>query len=166
MRSKHVYSLVFSAMLASLVFVATWIMIPAPIGNVNLGDAVLLLGAWTLGGPWATVACALGAALTDLASGYAIYAPATLLIKALMVIVAILLHRLLSKRLPRVSLLISAIAAEVVMVLGYFLYEGIFLYGFPAALIAIPFNCIQGGVCITVAFTLSFVLKKAPLFKK
>lgn len=151
MNSARIRTLVFSAMLAATVFVATWIQIPAPLGNVNLGDAAILVGAWLLGGPWSVVACALGAALTDLVSGYAIYAPATLLIKALTTLVASAL-RAATRRMPApISYLLAAICAELIMTVGYFCYEGLFLYGFPAAILAIPFNLLQGGVCIAIA---------------
>lgn len=165
MHSKHVRSLVFSAMLAAVVFIATWIQVPAPLGNVNLGDAAILLGAWIVGGPWSIAACALGSALTDLISGYAIYAPATLLIKALTALVAISVKGAFRKRRPFLAHLFSALSAELVMVLGYFLYEGIFLYGFPTAAIAIPFNLVQGAICTVVALPIPRIFSKIKTFR-
>ncbi len=163
MHSKHIRKLVFSAMFCALVFAATWLSVPSPLGgNVNLGDGFLLLGAWTLGGAWSLVACALGAALTDLLSAYALYAPATLVIKALMGLVALMLFKLFSK-LPSIPrCIVSGIAAEIVMVLGYFLYEGI-LYGFLAAAVNIPFNLIQGAVAVVVATLLRLLLSHVHL---
>ena len=152
-------------MLASVVFIATWIQVPAPLGNVNLGDAAILLGAWIIGGPWSIAACALGAALTDLVSGYAIYAPATLLIKALTALVAISVKGVFGKRRPFLAYIFSALAAELVRVLGYFLYEGIFLYGFPAAAIAIPFNLVQGAICTAVALPISRIFSGMKAFR-
>ena len=98
MTKKHIRLLAFSAMFSALVFAMTWIAIPLPLGNINLGDCMVLLGAWLLGGAWSAVACAFGAALTDLLGGYAIYAPATFLIKALMVVVALLVRRITQNR--------------------------------------------------------------------
>lgn len=164
MTQKRLRKLIFSAMFCALVFAATWISIPAPlVGNVNLGDGVLLLCAWMLGGAWAAVAAAMGAALCDLALSYAIYAPATLVIKALMVALAIAVVKLLSHlhMHVRVARLISAVCAELIMILGYFAYEALALgYGIAAAA-NIPFNAIQGALGITVALVVYEVLHRA-----
>ncbi|MBQ9784806.1 MAG: ECF transporter S component [Clostridia bacterium] len=163
MKTKYIQKLVFSAMLASLVFTATWISIPNGLGgNINLGDSMLLLGAWMLGGPWSAVACALGAMLTDLLGGYAVYAPATFVIKALMVGAVLVIERLLRRMpvMPRACL--SGVCAECVMVLGYFVYETC-IFSLPVAAMGIPFNLIQGGASILVATLLRVLLIKARL---
>ena len=151
-------------MFCALVFTATWISFPSPFGgNVNVGDSMLLLGAWMLGGPWSIVACACGAALTDLLGAYSVYAPATLLIKALMVLSVLLLERLLCKLPTLLRGAISAIVAEAVMILGYFVYEGGFLYGFPSALLNIPMNLIQATMSVLAALILRKLLSHARL---
>ena len=155
--------LAFASLFAALTFVATWVAFPTPLGgNVNLGDCILLVSAWLSLEPWSIFTAAIGASLADLAAGYAIYAPATFVIKALMVLVAVLIKRGMPK-LPTVwRALLSGAIAELVMVAGYFLYEGI-LYGFVAALVNIPFNLVQGGIAITAATVLFFVLSRMPL---
>ena len=165
MTHKNIRKLVFSAMLAALVFTATWISVPNGLGgNINLGDSVLLLGAWLLGGPWATAAAAVGAALTDLLGGYTVYAPATLVIKAVMVLVAILVSHLLRRFPPFPRRLLSGLAAESVMVAGYFGYEAFVLgLGILPAATGIPFNLIQGAVSILIANLLCLILEKAGL---
>lgn len=161
---SNVKKLVISAMFCALVFAATWIFVQVPIGgNVNLGDGALLLCAWMLGGPWAVVSAALGATLADLTSGFALYAPATFVIKACMVTVAMLLAKgLLRLRLPAgLARLLSAACAESVMVLGYFGYEALILsYGIGAAA-NIPFNLIQGAVGMAVATAMYELLVRA-----
>ena len=169
MASRNIQKIVTSALFCALVFVFTSILVPAPaVGNVNLGDGALLLAAWTLGGPWAAVSAALGAALSDLVSGYAIYAPATFVIKAAMVAVAILAHSLLGRlHLPaRLCRLASALLAEIVMILGYFAYEATVLgYGI-GAVANIPFNTVQGGVAIVLSGLLFELLSHTRLFAK
>ena len=153
MKQKRIRQIVLSALFCALVFSMTWIMVPLPTGNVNLGDGALLLCAWLLGGPWAAASAALGATLCDLASGFAAYAPGTFLIKALMVFTVLLIQKGGSKlRLaPRLQRILSAVGAELVMILGYFVYEATFLsYGLAAAA-SIPFNAIQGGFAILVS---------------
>ena len=46
--------------------------------------------------------------------------------------------------------IISAFVAECVMVLGYFLFEGV-LYGFATSAVNIPFNLVQGGLSLVIA---------------
>ncbi len=165
MLNKNIQKLVFAALLGALTFCATWISVPTGIGNVNLGDGILLLGAWTLGGPWSVLACALGATLTDVVGGYAIYAPATLIIKALMGIVALLVYKLFARVSSLLRYLLSGVAAELVMIAGYFIYEAFVLsFGF-AALTSIPFNAIQGAIAVIVALIIHKILEKAKLTK-
>ena len=163
MSQKRTRKLAFAAMFGALTFAATWLAFPSPFGgNVNLGDCILLMSAWFPLEPWSIFAVAIGASFTDLAAGYAIYAPATLVIKALMVTVAVLIKRGIPK-LPDVwRALFSGLAAELVMVTGYFSYE-VILYGLPTALLNIPFNLTQGGIAIAAAIVLSFVLSRMPL---
>ena len=115
-----------------------------------MGDAILLVSAWLLGPLYGTVAAGIGSMLADLFSGYVIYAPATIIIKSLVALIAILLYKSLSRvgKSGLMGYVISAIVAELFMVLGYFLYE-LWLYG-PGAVAAIPANCVQ-GIFATVA---------------
>lgn len=163
MSQKRTQKLAFAALFGALTFAATWVAFPSPFGgNVNLGDCILLTAAWFSLEPWSIFACAIGASMTDLAAGYAIYAPATFVIKALMVTVAVALKRGCPK-LPAIwRVLLSGVAAELVMVAGYFAYETI-LYGAGAALLNIPFNLVQGGIAIAVAILLSLLLSRIPL---
>lgn len=159
MREQQIKRITLSAAFCALTFAATFISIPAPtVGNINIGDGVLLLGVWLLGGAWSVVATATGAALCDLTGAYTIYAPGTLLIKAATAGVALLTKKLTSALPLPLQRLLSGLCAETVMVLGYFLYEAFFLrLGVEAALLNVPFNGIQGAVGIAI-FCLSHTL--------
>ncbi len=74
MKHQRLQRLVMAAMLCAAVFAGSWIMVPLPMGNVNIGDSIVLLGAWMLGGVWSGIAAGVGAALCDLSSGFAVYA--------------------------------------------------------------------------------------------
>ena len=54
-----------------------------PYGYTHVGDGFLYLAASLLPAPYAAAAGAIGAGLADLLSGYSIWAPGTLIIKAL-----------------------------------------------------------------------------------
>lgn len=163
MKQISIQKIILSAVFCALVFAATWVSIPAPlVGNINLGDGVLLVGAWILGCPWAVFACTAGAVLCDLVGGYALYAPATLIIKALMVVVAVYIPKAFEKLHlhARIARILGAIAAEFLMILGYFTYEALALgYGL-GAIANIPFNAIQSGLAVVVS-TLVYTIVRA-----
>ena len=66
--------LVMTALFAALGYVATRVlMVPSPTGGyMNLGDTVVLLGAYLPGPVSGAVAGGIGPALADLLSGYAV----------------------------------------------------------------------------------------------
>lgn len=164
MKISSTKKLVVSALFTALTFVATYIYIPLAVGNINLGDAFILIGAYMLGA-YAIIACPLGASLCDLISGYTIYAPATFVIKALMVVCVILVLKLFNKinKGQKLALVISAILAEIIMVLGYLVYE-LFLYG-GSAFANVPFNLIQAVINVVIATILFILLTKLKIFE-
>lgn len=154
--------IVLTALMAALVCVATMIIkIPSPLqGYINLGDCIVLVSAWVLSPVYGFFAAGVGSALADLLSGYALYAPATFIIKGCMALVAFGIFKLMknkTRKLP--ARLIGGILAEIVMVGGYFIFEG-FLYGFGASLVNIPPNCIQGVAGIVIGLLLVKVFEK------
>ncbi len=167
MKHKSIYKIALCALFTALVFVATYfIAIPMPaVGYVNLGDAFVSLSCWVLG-PIGAICAGVGSALADLMLGYAIYAPATLVIKASMSISCYFIFKVFKKfsSYP-ISLIVSALVAELIMILGYFLFEGI-LYGFGTAVLNILFNTIQGAISITVSNIVVNVLFASKTVKK
>ncbi len=154
--------LVEAALLAALACVATMIVkIPSPLkGYLNLGDCIVLVAGWMLSPWYGALAAGLGSALADLFSGYVIYAPATFVIKGGMALVAFAVFRLLHARIGRFSSrLVGGILAEILMVTGYFVFEG-FLYGFAPSVINIPANAVQGVAGIVIGLLLIHPLEK------
>ena len=154
-------------MLAALVCVATMLIkIPSPLkGYINLGDGIVLLAAWILPLPYGMAAAGLGSALADLFSGYVVYAPATFIIKALMAVVAYSFYKLFAKKTKSTgSRILSGILAELVMILGYLLFEGI-LYGFVSSLVNIPANAVQAVASIIIGVVLITVFEKQNIIK-
>lgn len=158
MRGSHTFRIVMTALFAALVCVATmFIRIPSPTGGyLNLGDGIVLMSAILLGPVWGTAAAGVGSMLADLLSGYAAYAPGTLVVKALTALTAAAIYRRIGDRrgsLPRI--LISGIPAEILMALGYFAYTGIFLSYGAGAVAEIPGNLAQGAAGIAVCAVLT-----------
>lgn len=141
MRNLSVRRLTLAGVLAALVFVMTYIpKVPVPVtgGYVHLGDGAIFLAALLLG-PLGIPAAAIGSGLSDLLGGYMVYVLPTMLIKALVAFIAWRVWR--ADSWPRA--VIAFVAAEVVMVAGYFALEAV-LYGTTAAWAAVAPNVIQG----------------------
>ena len=163
-RHVSVRLLCFASLFAALACVGTFISIPLPIGYFNLGDIFVLTGAFLLGPLWGAAAAGIGSALADIFMGFAIYAPATFVIKALVAAVAALLVALCRKTVKSEKLLVllwlaCALIAECVMVGGYFAYEALFLgYGLGAAASLVG-NLMQGLCGAIGAFIICSLLR-------
>lgn len=141
MRNLSVRRLTLAGVLAALVFVMTYIpKVPVPVtgGYVHLGDGAIFLAALLLG-PLGIPAAAIGSGLSDLLGGYMVYVLPTMLIKALVALIAWRVWRAYSW----LRAVIAFVVAEVVMVAGYFALEAV-LYGTAAAWAAVAPNVIQG----------------------
>ena len=144
--------IVMASMLSALCCVVTMILkIPSPLGGyINLGDGIVLLSGWILGPWYGFLASAIGSALADIFAGYVLYAPATFIIKGLMACAGYWIYKLIitkTKDLP--SKIISGLTAEILMIAGYYVFEG-FVYGFTPSLVNIPPNAVQ-GICGMIA---------------
>lgn len=163
-----VKQLCFTGVFAALVCAATFIAVPLPFGYFNLGDCIILLGAWCLGPIYGALAAGIGSGLADLFMGYAIYAPGTFFIKAGIAFIAAFLFAAMAKRISKdfISRLISAVAGEFWMVLGYFIYESVLLgYGMGAT--ASIFGNMMQGICGTLAAVLLIgAMRKTGSIKK
>lgn len=155
--------MVLAALIASLTCVATMLIkIPSPLkGYLNLGDCVVLVSGWVLSPLYGFLAAGIGSALADIFSGYIIYAPATFVIKGLMALTAYLIFKGLNTKLKvTYSRVIGGIIAEIIMVLGYFLFEGA-LYSFSASVVNIPANAMQGVAGLILGIVLVKIFDKS-----
>ncbi len=157
-------NLCFCALFAALTCVCTFISIPLPIGYFNLGDTMVLTGAWCLGPVFGTIAAALGSALADLLMGFTLYAPATAIIKGLCALIAYWVFALINKAAPKVLLLLpralAAVLGEAIMVSGYFFYEAIVLTYGMGAVASVPGNCLQGVCGVAGSLILTTAISK------
>ena len=154
-QSEQIRTLVLAAFFAAVTCVTTLLHIPTVLGGyIHTGDAFLLLGAFLLGPWWGAAAAGIGSVLAEVFSGSLIYAPGTLVIKVLMALVAALILR--HGRHPLPAAIVGSVLAELLMVFGYFLYNGwVIGYGIAAAA-AIPTDLIQaafGAVVSVVLFS-------------
>ncbi|MCI2055655.1 MAG: ECF transporter S component [Oscillibacter sp.] len=163
---NKVQAIVMTALFAALACVATLVIhLPSPTGGyLNLGDTVVLLGAYLLGPWYGAVAGGVGSALADLISGYAAYAPATLLIKAMMAIVAGLVWRAVREK--QGGTLLAGVLGEIPMVVGYWLYDALLLRSLIGGAAGIPANLVQAAVGIAASALLALSLRKSAYVRR
>lgn len=153
---------VMASLFAALVCVATMIIkIPSPLsGYINPGDCIVLLSGWLLPPTYGFLAAGLGSALADLFSGYVVYAVATFFIKGVMALIAYFCAKhILGRKKELFARLLGGALAELFMILGYFLFEGV-LYGFPPSLLNVPVNGVQGACGLVLGLLLYEAFKK------
>lgn len=160
-------TLVLGALGIALVALATMsIQIPVPQtrGYINLGDTLIVAFALLFGARVGALAGGVGSALADLLSGYAHWAPFTLVIKGIEGLIIGLFAS--GKKSSFLKLCIVTLAC-LEMVAGYFLVE-VVLYGLGGALAELPGNLIQAGSAIVIGPLVAFALQRLErvLFRK
>lgn len=174
MTDQKIKKLVVAALFTAMTCISTMVIkIPTPtFGYIHLGDGFVLLCGIILGPGAGALSAGIGSMFSDLFSGYASWAPATFLIKALTAAAAGLLFRRTARRSANAfsqksrfaGVIIGGIVGEVIMVSGYFLYEtalaafgsGSFTKaalaaGAAASASGILFNIVQGISGIAIA---------------
>lgn len=166
MTDSKIKKMVLAALFAALCTVMTMVIqVPSPMqGYVNLGDCAVLLAAWVLGPVYGGAAAGIGSMLADLLSGYAHYAPGTFAIKLAMAVAAALIFRALQERRSAPLVLaqaVSGVAAEIIMVAGYFGYASLWLGKGLAAAASIPGNVVQGVFGLVSAAVVYAILARS-----
>ena len=183
---KNLKKKILAALMAALTCIATMILkLPTPtMGYIHIGDGMTLLCGFLLGPAAGALAAGIGSMFADVFSGYAAFAPATFLIKALTAGIAGLLFRLFKRRPKQpqpyqIFVIASGLIGETVMVTGYFLYEtaiaafaagrlttAAVAAGAASAAAGVPFNLVQGLAGILISLLLFPILSKVPDIKE
>lgn len=154
-----------TAMMAALVFVGTYFFkIPTTFGYTHLGDCMLILAVCLFGRRQGALAGAIGAGLSDLLGGYAVWVLPTVVIKSLW---AIIMGFIAYKLLPnnKYNWLIGAIVGGIVHITCYTLVK-IPLFGLDYALTGIPGITGQTGLGIIFGSVLYSFLKQSKALLK
>lgn len=153
--------LVSTGLFAALIYVFTaYLHIPSGAGYTHAGDGLIYLAACILPTPYAAAAGAIGGALADGLSGYAVWMPATIIIKA---VTATFFTRKTEKIL-NLRNIFGIVPSLIVCIVGYALYEGTVMTkglstaAILAALEQIPSYCVQ-----VLASSVLFVITAAAL---
>ncbi len=168
---KHTQKIVVTSLMMGLIIVCTmFIRIPIPLttGYVHLGDAMIYLSVLILGWRYASIAAAFGSTLGDLLSGFAMWAPWTFVIKGLMALITgfILVELNKSNKFtPTTRNIMAMVPGGILMVIGYFVAEGVMYGSWIAPWIGVPWNIGQFVTGIIIAILLSKAVGKSNIMK-
>ena len=165
------FDLVLTAILSTLVLVTTmFINIKLPIGQgglIHLGTATLFIVAILFGPKKGALAGAIGMGLFDIFGGWIIWAPTTIIARALQGYIVGKIAWSNGHRGDSVKLnILAAVASIPVMLAVYYIGQGIMYNNWVAPLASIPGDIIQSIVGLLVAIPLCLALKKTPFFRK
>lgn len=150
MKNKKIKLMCLSAVFTAIVFVVTaYLHIPSHTGYTHVGDGVIYLAACILPLPYAMFVGAAGALLADCLTGFAIWAPGSVIIKA----IAVLFFTSRKKKIMTARNTIALIPASLLCIGGYYLYESIITGNFVAPAAGIP-----GYITQSIASSLLFVV--------
>jgi len=149
-----------TGLLAALITLFTAYLLHIPMGlnggYIHMGDALIYLAAVLLPAPYAMAAGAIGGGFADLLTA-PMWAPATVIIKILVVLPFTSHHAKIFTKRNMVAPLISML----ITIAGYYLAE-VILYGKEAAfLISVTTNLIQGVGSAAIFYILGAALDKA-----
>ena len=152
-----------SGIFSALVFVVTaYLHIPTYNGYVHCGDGLIFIAACILPMPYSIIVGALGALLADLLTGFAIWAPGSVIIKSLLA----LLFTCKSKKIITKRNLAMLLPAALISAAGYYLYEALITGSFIAPLAGIPTSLVQAAASSIVYAVIGTAMDKYDVKKK
>ncbi|MGG2082970.1 ECF transporter S component [Lysinibacillus pakistanensis] len=165
------FDLVITAILAALVFVATmFINLKLPFGQgglIHLGTSMLFISAILFGSKKGALAGAIGMGLFDIVGGWLIWAPTTIISRALQGFIVGKIAWSQGYSGDNIGLnILGAVVSMPVMIAIYYVGQAIMFNSWIAPLASIPGDVIQNIVGLIIAIPVCIVLKKTPYFKK
>ena len=179
MKVKTINKMVLASLFAAIICVVT-LVVHIPIGGgfgyINIADAFIICAGLMLGPVYGGLAAAIGSGLSDIILSYAIYAPATAVIKALVAILAYYIYKLFTSKIKIVktkeniskiiAIAIAAVIGELPMAFLYLLYEWFVLKYGSACIVDLPLNLIQGAISAFIGIFLMITLEKTNIKEK
>lgn len=135
MKKDRVKLMCATGVFTAVIFVFTaYFHVPSHTGYTHVGDGFIYLAACLLPLRYAIFAGAGGALLADCLTGFAIWAPGSVIIKA----AAVLFFSSRTKKIITVRNMLALLPAALLCVGGYYLYESLITGNFIAPLAGIP----------------------------
>lgn len=157
MKAEKIKQMCLAGVFTAVVFVLTayW-HIPSHTGYTHVGDGVIYLAACLLPPPYAVFVGAGGALLADCLTGFAMWAPGSVVIKT----VAVLFFKRKGKRILSFHNVLALLPAAVVCVGGYYLYEVLLTGNVISPLAGIPGYVTQSVLSSIVYVVLALTMDK------
>lgn len=163
--TESIRNITLTAMFAALTFLATmFLKLPIPLTNsgyVHIGDAIIFIAASILSPGYAALSAAIGASLADITVGASVWAPYTIVIKAVM---ALLFTYKAEKILVKRNIVMAFVAGVVNMV-GYYFAEVLISKSFIVPLASIPMGLFQFFGSIIFFMVLAVALDRTNIKK-
>lgn len=161
---SHTGQITLDAMFVALTLVFTaFVNIQIPSfggagGLIHLGNVPLLIAAMVYGKRTGAIAGALGMGLFDILSGWAMWAPCTIITCGLM---GFAVGAICENRKKMIYKLVAVIAALVIKIGGYYIFEACVMgNGLVAALKSVPGNIIQVSVAAVIVLMIITPLER------
>ena len=163
MKKKNIKLMCITGIFSALVFVVTaYLHIPTYNGYVHCGDGFIFIAACILPMPYSITVGVVGAMLADLLTGYAIWAPGSMIVKGLLALLfTCKSNKIITKRNLGVLLPAALISA-----VGYYLYEALMIGSFLASLSGIPGSLVQAVASTIVYVAIGIAMDKYDVKKK
>jgi uncharacterized repeat protein (TIGR04002 family) len=156
--SSKSFNLVLASLFAAIIFLMTAYFIHIPTGlsggYIHLGDIFIYFAACLLPTPYAMAAAAIGGALSDTLTGSIIWAPATLVIKPLLV----LYFTSRSEKFITWRNILAVFLAGITGLVGYYLAGAVITHSYIAPLLTLPVDAIQPAASGVFFLIIAFVL--------
>ena len=163
MKKNHTRLMCISGIFSALVFVITaYLHIPTYNGYVHCGDGLIFIAACILPMPYSIMIGVLGALLADLLTGFAIWAPGSVVIKGMLAI----LFTCKSNKIITKRNLFMLLPAALISALGYYLYEALITGSLVASLAGIPGSLVQAVASSVVFVALGIAMDKYNVKKR
>ena len=157
MKNKKIGLMCLTGMFTALIFVFTaYLHIPSHTGYTHVGDGFIYLAASLLPLPYAVFSGAVGALLADCFTGFAIWAPASVIIKSVSVMFFSSNGEKTLSRRNLLALVFSAAAC----VCGYYLYESLITGNFISPLAGIPGYIVQSVLSSALFVAVGLIFDK------
>lgn len=157
MKNKNLKLMCVSGVFMAFVFVVTaYLHIPTNNGYIHVGDGLIYLAACILPLPYAIAVGAGGALLADCLTGYIVWAPASVIIKT----VTVLLFSSKGKKMMSARNYFALIPAAIICAGGYYLYEALLYKNFVSPLAGIPMSLIQSLVSSVLFVAIGLAVDK------
>lgn len=147
MKNKKLFTMCLCGLFTAIVFVFTaYLHFPTHTGYTHVGDAFIYLAACLLPLPYAIFVGGIGALLADVLTGFAMWAPASIVIKSL----AVCFFSHSNKKVITARNMIALIPACAMCIVGYYLYESAITMNFIVPLGGIPGYITQSVLSCTL----------------